>query len=92
MIPIIITISKERNRKKEMALQETYSTGEAAEILGVHIDTVRRFCDNGELVFQKGLLSTHRRIKPEALEKFMRGRGISEKIIKECRVRQTIDT
>jgi DNA-binding transcriptional MerR regulator len=37
----------------------TYSTGQVAEILGVHVDTVRRFCDNGELEFEKGLLSTH---------------------------------
>jgi excisionase family DNA binding protein len=61
-----------------------YSTGEAAKILGVHIDTVRRFCDNGELEFERGLLSTHRKISPSSLEKFMLGRGISEKIIKEC--------
>lgn len=67
-----------------MAALKRYSTGEAAKILGVHIDTVRRFCDNGELEFEKGLLSTHRRIKPSSLEKFMLGRGISENTIKKC--------
>jgi excisionase family DNA binding protein len=71
-----------------MTLKETYSTGEVAELLGVHIDTVRRFCDNGELEFEKGLLSTHRRIRPSSLEKFMLSRGISENIIKECGVKQ----
>lgn len=75
-----------------MASKETYSTGAVAEILGVHIDTVRRFCDNGELAFEKGLLSTHRKIRLESLEKFMRGRGISEKIIKESCARPRVDT
>ena len=37
-----------------MTNKETYSTGEVAEILGVHIDTVRRFCNNGELSLKKG--------------------------------------
>ena len=71
-----------------MVALKIYSTGEAAKILGVHIDTVRRFCDNGELEFEKGLLSTHRRIKPSSLEKFMLSRGISENTIRECGVRQ----
>ncbi len=74
-----------------MLFNKRYSTGEAAKILGVHIDTVRRFCDNGDLEFEKGLLSTHRRIRPSSLEKFMLGRGISENIIKECGVRQVPD-
>jgi len=64
-----------------MASQKTYSTGEAAEILGVHIDTVRRFCDKGELDFDKGLLSTHRRIRPESLAAFMSKRRISGIVI-----------
>jgi len=68
------------------AIKNTFSTGEVATILGVHIDTVRRFCDKGELEYEKGLLSTHRRIKPLAVEKFMRSRGISENVIKECGV------
>jgi excisionase family DNA binding protein len=76
---------------EKMAALKIYSTGEAAKILGVHIDTVRRFCDNGELEFEKGLLSTHRRIKSLSLEKFMLSRGISENTIKECGVRQVRD-
>ena len=64
-----------------MTFKKTYSTGEAAEMLGVHIDTVRRFCDNGELVFEKGLLSTHRRIRPDSLETFMLNRGVPREVI-----------
>ena len=67
-----------------MALKKTYSTGEVAEIIGVHIDTVRRFCDKGELEFEKGLLSTHRRIGPGSLETFMLKRGVSWEVIKNC--------
>lgn len=74
-----------------MVVLKRYTTGEAAKILGVHIDTVRRFCENGELEFEKGLLSTHRRIRPSSLEKFMRGKGIPENIIKECGVRQSLN-
>jgi len=64
-----------------MALRKIFSTGEVAKILGVHIDTVRRFCDNGKLEFEKGLLSTHRRIRQDLLETFMLKRGVSREII-----------
>jgi excisionase family DNA binding protein len=73
-----------------MAAKKTYSTGEVAEILGVHIDTVRRFCDNGELEYEKGLLSTHRRIGPDSLETFMLKRGVSWEVIKHCMERLKI--
>jgi excisionase family DNA binding protein len=66
---------------KEMTKKRILSTGEVAKILGVHIDTVRRYCDSGELRFEKGLLSTHRRIRPEELEVFMLNRGVSEEAI-----------
>jgi excisionase family DNA binding protein len=66
-----------------MGSKKTYSTGKAAEILGVHIDTVRRFCDKGELEFEKGLLSTHRRIRPDSLETFMLKRGVPREVIKK---------
>lgn len=66
-----------------MGPEKSYSTGDIARILGVHIDSVRRFCNNGELKFEKGLLSTHRRIRPGALEIFMHQRGISREDIKK---------
>jgi len=66
-----------------MGQEKSYSTGDVARILGVHIDTVRRFCNNGELDFEKGLLSTHRRIRPASLEIFMSRRGVSKEDIKK---------
>lgn len=66
-----------------MGQEKSYSTGDVARILGVHIDTVRRFCNNGELEFEKGLLSTHRWIRPGSLEIFMLRRGVSKEDIKK---------
>jgi len=66
-----------------MEPKKTYSTGDVARVLGVHIDTVRRFCNNGELDFEKGLMSTHRRISPGSLEAFMARRGVSKEDIKK---------
>lgn len=67
-----------------MGQEKSYSTGDVAWIIGVHIDTVRRFCNNGELEFEKGLLSTHRRIRPGCLEIFMLRRGVSKEDIKKA--------
>jgi len=66
-----------------MESEKAFSTGAVARILGVHIDTVRRFCNNGELEFEKGLMSTHRRIRPGSLEIFMLRRGVSMQDIKK---------
>ena len=65
-----------------MAFKKVYSTGDVAKVLGVHIDTVRRFCDSGKLEFTKGLLSTHRKITPDSLEAFMLKRGVSREAIR----------
>ena len=67
-----------------MKPEKTFSTGDIALILGVHIDTVRRFCNNGELEFEKGLMSTHRRIRPGSLDAFLVRRGVSKEDIKKC--------
>jgi excisionase family DNA binding protein len=64
-----------------MENKQVYSTGEVARMLGVHTDTVRRFCNNGDLEHEKGLLSTHRRIRASSIETFMLKRGISKEVI-----------
>ncbi|OGS37111.1 MAG: hypothetical protein A2293_12955 [Elusimicrobia bacterium RIFOXYB2_FULL_49_7] len=58
-----------------------YTTGEIADMLGAHPDTVRKYCDSGELRAEKGALSPHRRIKREELIAFLEKKGISKNII-----------
>lgn len=49
----------------------TYSTAGAAEYLGVHVGTVRRWTDRGELAFYR-TPGGQRRFRPEELEAFLR--------------------
>lgn len=62
-------------------MKTTYTTGEIARILGTHPDTVRKYCDSGELESEKGVLSTHRRIKRQSLIAFLEKRGISKELL-----------
>jgi len=62
-------------------MRPTYTTGEVARILGTHPDTIRNYCDSGELAMERGILFTHRRIKRESLITFLQKRGIPGDVI-----------
>jgi len=62
-------------------MRPTYTTGEVARILGTHPDTIRNYCDSGELETERGILFTHRRIKKESLIAFLQKRGIPGDVI-----------
>lgn len=59
-----------------MTDKQVYTVNEAAELLSLNVQTVRRWCRDGEL--QAAKIGRHYRISRPALEDFWRARGGGE--------------
>ena len=64
-------------------MEKFFTTGDVAKFLNANSETIRRYCDSGELAFEKGPLTNHRRISHESLLRFLEKRGISKDILEK---------
>lgn len=58
-------------------MSETYTTGEAGNLLGVQAQTVRKWCEQGKIAaYQTSRPFGHWRITKKTLEEYARQNGI----------------
>jgi molybdopterin-binding protein len=57
-------------------MRDQYRPGQVAELLGVSVDTVRRWCDDGRLLTER-TASGHRLVDGTSLAAFLRDHGVA---------------